>query len=93
MIQPLAHEFSVRSNWDACSPRIPGGILEPHFSPQEIAEAWGLSVDKVRDLFKDENGIVVIENPRLACSRRRYRTFRIPQSVAERVHRRLTRVV
>lgn len=64
--------------------------LERHFSPAEIAELWGLSVDSVRRLFAGEQGVLVIEPPRGRFSRRRYRTLRIPAAVVERVHRRLS---
>jgi hypothetical protein len=62
---------------------------ERHFSPQEIAAQWGLSDDSVRRLFQNEPGVLRIgeAKPR---HKRRYLTLRIPQSVMERVHRRLS---
>jgi hypothetical protein len=62
---------------------------ERHYAVGEIAEMWNLSVDKVRDLFAREPGVLVIgeEHPR---RKRRYTTLRIPQSVVERVHLRLS---
>ncbi len=63
-------------------------ITERHFAPEELGEAWGLSADTVRRLFEHEQGVLVIERTR-GHGRRRYRTFRIPESVAQRVHRRL----
>ena len=47
-----------------------------------------LSVDTIRNLFEKEPGVMVIHRPRRGV--RRYRTLRIPASVAERVFRRLT---
>ena len=64
--------------------------MEPHFSVAHVAERWGLSADTVRRLFEREQGVLVIEPPRGRFSRRRYRTLRIPESVAERVHHRLS---
>jgi hypothetical protein len=63
--------------------------IERHYAVTEIAEMWNLSADKVRELFEDEPGVLVIgtRNPR---HKRRYVTLRIPQSVLERVHRRLS---
>ena len=61
--------------------------LERHYSPDELAELWNLSADTIRRMFEAEPGVLVIEQER-AKSRRRYRTFRIPESVALRVHRR-----
>lgn len=64
--------------------------LEPHFTPAEVAEAWGVSADTIRRMFMDEPGVLVIEPAPARFSRRKYRTLRIPASVAERVHRRMT---
>jgi hypothetical protein len=64
--------------------------LEAHYSPTEVATAWGVSSDTIRRMFKDEPGVLVIEPAPSRFSRRRYRTLRIPASVAERVHRRMT---
>ena len=47
-----------------------------------------LSVDTIRNLFEKEPGVMIIYRPRRGV--RRYRTLRIPASVAERVFRRLT---
>jgi hypothetical protein len=64
--------------------------LEPHFTLAQVAEAWSVSTDTVRRMFEGEPGVLVIEPPAGRFSRRRYRTLRIPASVAERVHRRMT---
>jgi len=64
--------------------------MEQHFSVAQVADRWGLSEDSVRRLFEQEPGVLVIEPPRGRFNRRRYRTLRIPASVAERVHRRLS---
>lgn len=63
--------------------------VERHYAVAELAELWNLSTDKVRDLFENEPGVVVLgeRNPR---HKRRYRTLRIPHSVVERVHARLS---
>jgi hypothetical protein len=63
--------------------------LERHFSVSEIAAMWNLSVDAVRKLFRNEPGVLVIgdSNPR---GKRRYLTTRVPATVVERVHRRLS---
>lgn len=63
-------------------------LLERHFSLNELAEVWKLSHDTVRRIFEREPGVLIFESPEKSPSRRR-RTMRIPQSVAERVHRRL----
>jgi hypothetical protein len=64
--------------------------METHYSVAQVAAQWGLSEDTLRRLFEAEPGVLVIEPRRGRFSRRRYRTLRIPESVAERVHRRLS---
>jgi hypothetical protein len=64
--------------------------LERHFSPDELGQIWGLSADTLRRVFEREPGVLVIEGTKHNTARRRYRTLRIPESVAMRVHRRLT---
>jgi len=68
--------------------RIEARFQERHFTVAQIAELWNLSPDVVRKLFEGEPGVLVIgdDAPR---GKRRYTTLRIPQSVVERVHRRL----
>ncbi len=65
--------------------------FERHLAVEEIAAKWSLSRDFVRRLFEREPGVLILGNG-ATQSKRRYRTLRIPQSMAERVHRRLTRV-
>jgi transcriptional regulator GlxA family with amidase domain len=61
--------------------------FERHYSVEELAEAWGMSDDFVRRLFLREPGVVVFFNHR--PGKRVYRVLRIPESVAQRVHRRM----
>jgi hypothetical protein len=68
-----------------------GLSIEQHYSPAEIAERWNLSQDAVRKIFENEPGVLVVGN-RQRHHKRRYTTLRIPQSVLERVHRRLSKV-
>jgi hypothetical protein len=67
-------------------------FLARHYSPTEIAELWGLSVDYVRRIFEKEPGVLVLGNAQPRRGKRSYTTLRIPAFVVERVHRRLTRV-
>jgi len=64
--------------------------MEIHYSADQVAEAWGVSADTVRRLFENEPGVIIIQPAPGRFSRRRYRTLRIPASVAERVHRQLS---
>ena len=65
--------------------------LERHFSVQEVAEMWNLCENSIRAIFKSEPGVVLIERPRSRW-KRSYSTLRIPQSVLERVHLRMSKV-
>lgn len=63
-------------------------FAERHYTVAEIGEVWNLSADVVRKLFEREPGVMVIADE-TRRGKRKYTTLRIPQSVAERVHRRL----
>lgn len=68
-------------------------IDERHYLPRELAREWKLSENKIRDLFRDEPGVIRMggvsrqEGKRLV---RHYSTMRIPESVAQRVYERIT---
>jgi hypothetical protein len=63
-------------------------FAERHYTVGQLSELWNLSPDVVRKLFEREPGVLVIGGHG-SRSKRRYTTLRIPQSVVERVHRRL----
>ena len=67
----------------------PQGFAERHLTVEDVAGLWNLSPDSVRRLFEREPGVLVLMSPRGYGSRRRYRTLRIPESVVERVYRRM----
>ena len=59
-----------------------------NYTVQELAALWGFGVDKIRELFEDEPGVVKLKNP-AKKGKRGYQSIRIPETVAERVSRRL----
>jgi hypothetical protein len=63
--------------------------LERHFSVAEISAIWQLSADAIRDLFRNEPGVLVLGNAN-SRGKRGYMTLRIPASVLERVHRQMS---
>ena len=63
---------------------------EKHYSPSELAETWGLSVETVRRIFENEPDVLKMANATGYTGRRRYKTLRIPASVVQRVHRRIS---
>jgi AraC-like DNA-binding protein len=63
---------------------------ERHYTPKEIAQILRLDPKSVRDLFRKEEGVVRIGNPDSTFRKRAHTTLRIPESVFERVHRRMS---
>jgi hypothetical protein len=73
------------------TPEQPSALISEHdYSVSELAEKWNLSADTIRRQFENEPGVIVWENPHKP-HRRRFRTLRIPGSVAQRVRDRNTR--
>ncbi len=61
--------------------------FEKHYSISEIVELWGLSEKTIRRIFAGEPD--VLECHEEQRFKRAYRTLRIPESVLQRVHRRI----
>jgi len=78
------HLLRERNELDALSL-----VYERHYSPAEFGELWNLSADTVRRMFEQEQGVLVFENP-VRSSSHRFRTLRIPESVAEPVYSRFS---
>jgi hypothetical protein len=82
----------MREKHSAVAPSFPSAASsERHYSVAEVATMWNLSPDAVRKIFENEPGVFVWGG-QSSSHARRYRTLRIPQSVLERVHRRLSNV-
>jgi hypothetical protein len=64
---------------------------EKHFAPDQLAELWGVSAETIRNIFRKEPGVLRF-SPNAQPRRRKYITMRIPESVAARVHKRLSAV-
>ena len=60
-------------------------LSEYHYTVAELSELWNLSRESIRKMFEKEPGVVVFYFPKL--NKRRYRTLRIPESIAKRVYR------
>jgi hypothetical protein len=60
--------------------------LQKHYSAAEVAEVWGVSVDLIRQVFRQEPDVLALDTTK----RGKYITLRIPESVMIRVHRRLS---
>jgi hypothetical protein len=61
---------------------------EKHYSIIEISKLWALSQKTVRKIFENEPGVILwgAEETR---HKRGYRTLRVPETVLQRVHRKL----
>ncbi len=68
---------------------ITPSAVEKHYAPGELAELWGVHPETIRNIFREEQGVLKIgdKNPK---HKRPYITLRIPESVALRVHKRLS---
>ena len=60
-----------------------------HYSVPEIARLWRFSDDFVRELFQGEPGVLRVGTERWTGRKRKYLSLRIPEEIAEKVHRRL----
>lgn len=90
----LKRDFQLSASTQASRGELasPPSFAERHYAVAEIAAMWNLSPDKVRRLFENEPGVVVLGEEAPNRGKRRYRTLLIPESVLERVHRRLSKV-
>jgi hypothetical protein len=59
-----------------------------YYTVSELAQEWGLSTDKIRELFRSEAGVIKLTDEKAKNKRKRqYVTLRIPPDVADRVKR------
>ena len=72
----------------ACSESAVDLANEKHYSVIEISKLWALSLKTVRRIFENEPGVIVWGHPEKS-RRRGYRTLRVPETVLQRVHRKL----
>lgn len=69
--------------------KAPSGVaLERHYSVAELAGLWELSERTIRRIFTGEPGVLQITHSETK-SKRGYSTLRVPETVVQRVHRRL----
>ena len=64
-------------------------VLERHLTPKELAELWGFSENTIRKIFQNRPGVVKLGSS-LRPGKRTYISLRIPQSIADQVHRELS---
>ena len=64
------------------------GVIERHYTVKELGALWKLSSSTVIKIFRDEPGVLKIGRERRR-GRRSYMTLRIPESIVQRVYRRM----
>jgi len=75
-------------------PPLPGRVsgagvaLDLHYRVPQLAELWGFSDRTIIKLFENEPGVIRLGTE--GRNRRAYRTLSVPESVALRVHQRLS---
>jgi len=62
--------------------------LERHYTVSELAKLWFFSENTIRRLFSQEPGVIRLSRQRTRA-KRGYTSIRIPERIAQRVHRRL----
>jgi predicted transcriptional regulator len=62
--------------------------MEKHYTVAEISKLWFFSENTIRRLFTKEPGVIKIARQETRF-KRGYTSLRIPERIAQRVHRRL----
>jgi hypothetical protein len=62
--------------------------LERHYTVSELSKLWFFSENTIRRLFSGEPGVIKIARQPTRV-KRGYTSLRIPERIAQRVHRRL----
>ena len=65
------------------------GAAEYHHTVKDLSGIWQLSTATVTRMFRDEPGVLRLGKAQARRGRRSYTTLRIPESVVQRVYRRL----
>ncbi len=86
----IGHSAERKFQTAAASP-VHDLALEKHYSVCELSQLWGLSEKTIRRIFADEPGVVKLGHEE-SRFKRGYMTLRIPESVVQRVHRRMRQV-
>jgi hypothetical protein len=65
---------------------VPDATFEPHFTITQLHKTWGVGRETVRKLIREESGVVKIQLGKKKANV----TYTVPESVARRIHNRLT---
>jgi hypothetical protein len=82
----LSPELPLESKpFETAVPGRKDSTFERHFSIQDLSKIWNLSRETIRQLVKNEPGVLKVRLGRCKAMTR----YSIPESVARRVHTRL----
>jgi hypothetical protein len=85
------HVERIRYKIAAIEEKKPGGIAElyaeRHYTPAQLGASWGVDAETIRNLFRNEPGVLKIGKN---GAKRSYISLRIPESIAARVHHRFS---
>jgi hypothetical protein len=82
---PANHYQPIDTPYTAAPAASPA--LQPHLRVKDLAALWGFCENTIIKLFANEPGVL---RPQRFIGKRKYTTLSIPQSVAVRVHERLS---
>lgn len=90
-IRRMIDRRSLEATAPAGSPmrQTPVRATERHYTPEEIADMWKLSLKTVSNMFRDCPGVLKYSCPRTPAEKRKrglYVTLRIPESVMAKFH-------
>jgi hypothetical protein len=63
-------------------------FIQKHYRIADLAEIWGIGRETVRKIVKDEPGVIQIRQGR----KKAHTTYSVPESVARRIHSRMSNV-
>ena len=73
----------------AVASQVPHDLAnEKHYSIVEISKLWALSQKTVRKIFENEPGVIQWGTAE-TMRKRGYRTLRVPETILQRVHRKM----
>jgi hypothetical protein len=87
----VIHKDSVAEATSKTGNIRPDLAFEQHYSVADLVTLWGLSEKTIRRIFVGEPGVLEWGHDEERF-KRGYKTMRIPESVVQRVHRRMRKV-
>jgi hypothetical protein len=86
--KPVQHASHFRRTVDGPGFLNDQAFIEKHYRIAELAEIWGIGRETVRKIVKDEPGVIQIRQGR----KKAHTTYSVPESVARRIHSRMSNV-